>query len=60
VARMAAQEEAERKRRQTKTAIKTIVYVLLACGLFFGWDSLPEGVTTWVEGIWSKVKSSFG
>jgi hypothetical protein len=59
VARMAAQDEAIRKRRQTQTAIKTIVYIVLAGGLFFGWDSLPEAFTGQVESLWASVKGAF-
>lgn len=58
-ARLAAQEEVERKRRQTATAIKTIVYVGVFCALFFGWDHLPEGFTSYVEGMWKSLKSQF-
>jgi hypothetical protein len=58
-ARLQAQEEAVRRRRQTRLAIKTIIYVVLAFGLFFGWEHLPEGLTGAVEEIWDQIVSKF-
>ena len=58
VARMAAQDEAVRKRRQTQTAIKMAVYAVLICGLVFGWDYLPEALTDKVEALWQSMKKA--
>jgi TRAP-type C4-dicarboxylate transport system permease small subunit len=52
---MAAQDEAERKRRQTQTAIKLAVYLSLACALVFGWDYFPEAFTDKVEALWASA-----
>ena len=59
MAKMAAEEEALRKRRQTQAALKMIFYVVAFCLLFFGWDYLPEGFTGWVEGMWKSVTDAF-
>lgn len=53
---MAKQDAELKKRQQTQAAIKTIVYVVLGFGLFFGWEYLPEGFTSMVETMWAKLK----
>lgn len=59
MAKMAAEEEATRKRRRTLAAIKLIIYLAIGLGLYFGWDQLPENVTDLVESSWDKFKSAF-
>lgn len=58
-AELQAQHDAVKRQRQTKTAIKTIIYVALGFALFFGWDYLPEGFTSFVDEMLAKVKAAW-
>lgn len=55
VAALKKQEAETRKRQQKQTAIKLVVYLVLGLGLYFGWDLLPEGLTSVVEEFWAKM-----
>ena len=56
VAALQKQEAETRQRQRVQSLIKLAVYFVIGCGIYLGWDYLPEGLTSVVEEFWAKVQ----